>query len=302
VSLTTPFTELVGCRVPIQLAGMGGASSPELAAAVTNAGGLGMLSGITDVEVDASPVGVNFLAPFLDRSAVEQAAGWARLVEVFYGDPDPALVGLIHASGALAGWQVGSVDEAKAAVDAGCDVVVAQGVEAGGHVRGTVPLLPLLDGVLDAVGVPVVAAGGIGCARAMAGALAAGASAVRVGTRFVATHEANAHPEYQQALVDARAGDTVLTECFSLFWEHAPHRVLRAAVEAAEAFDGGMVGEGVPRFSAQPPERATTGTVAAMALYAGESVGAVRAVVPAADVVRELSEGAEALLRAWASG
>ena len=114
VTLTTSFTELVGCRVPLQLAGMGGASSPELAEAVTNAGGLGMVSGLADVDVDASPVGVNFLAPFLDRARVEEVATWARLVEVFYGDPDRALVELIHAGGALAGWQVGSVDEAKA--------------------------------------------------------------------------------------------------------------------------------------------------------------------------------------------
>src|SRR5204863_9454556 len=124
-------------------------------------------------------------------------------------------------------WQVGSVDEARAAVDAGCDFIVAQGVEAGGHVRGQIGLLPLLDRVLDVVGVPVVAAGGIGTARAMAAALAAGASAVRVGTRFVASQEADTHPDYAQALIDAGPGDTVLTTTVAVMCPGAPHRVLR---------------------------------------------------------------------------
>src|SRR5207248_5682729 len=107
---------------------------------------------------------------------------------------------IVHAGKALAAWQVGSLEEAQAAVDAGCDFIVAQGVEAGGHVRGRISLLPLLDEVLPVVGIPVVAAGGIGTARAMAAALAAGASAVRVGTRFVAAVESEAHPHYKEAL------------------------------------------------------------------------------------------------------
>src|SRR5438309_7413732 len=178
--LTTKFTELVGCTFPLQQAGMGGVTTPQLAAAVANAGGLGML-GVPMAEMVADlldatngqtsgPIGVNFLMPFVDHAAVAAAAEKARLVEFFYAQPDPALVKLAHDGGALACWQVGSADEARAAVDAGCDLIVAQGVEAGGHVRGTVALLPLLDGVLDVVDVPVVAAGGIGTARAMAAA------------------------------------------------------------------------------------------------------------------------------------
>jgi enoyl-[acyl-carrier protein] reductase II len=96
----------------------------------------------------------------------------------------------------MAFWQVGSRQEAVAAAQAGCDLVVAQGIRAGGHVRGTVGTFPLLEEVLEAVDVPVLAAGGIGTARAMAAALIAGADGVRVGTRFVATPEAGAHPEY----------------------------------------------------------------------------------------------------------
>ncbi len=317
--LHTRFTELVGCAWPLQQAGMGGVAGVELAAAVTRVGALGTLGGVLvppPVLADAldqlraatpGAVGVNFLMPFLDPAQVEVAAARARVVEFFYGDPDPALVEIVHRGGALACWQVGSVGEATAAARAGCDLIVAQGTEAGGHVRGEMALLPLLGEVLDAVDVPVIAAGGIGTARAMAAALAAGAAAVRVGTRFVATQEANAHPEYLRALVAARAEDTVLTQAFSVMWPNAPHRVLRSAVAAAEGLTGEVAGEieilgarqPLPRFAVPAPTRSTTGSIAAMALYAGESVGAVRAVVPAAEVVRELAGGAERLLERW---
>ena len=208
----------------------------------------------------------------------------------------------------MAGWQVGSTDEARAAVDAGCDFVIAEGIEAGGHVRGELPLLLLLDEVLNLVEQPVVAAGGIATARAMAAALAAGASAVRVGTRFVASTESGAHPRYVALLLRARATDTALTTTFSTGWPDAPHRVLRSCVEAAQAFRGDIVGEQhldssttpIPRFAPPPPGGITTGEIDAMALYAGQSVGMVGDVKPAAAIVAELADGAERLLRRWA--
>ena len=309
--LTTRFTELVGCDIPLQQAGMGGVATADLAAAVSAAGALGMLggAGIASADLAASfdevagrtdaPVGINFLMPFVDPAAVEIASSRARVVEFFYGDPDPKLVDIAKAGGALTCWQVGSPDEARQAVDAGCDLVVAQGVEAGGHVRGTVGLLPLLDGVLDAVTVPVVAAGGIGTARGVAAALTAGADAVRVGTRFVVADEANTHPEYAQALIDATPTDTVLTTTFSFMWPDAPHRVLASCVDAAKAFAGDSVGETVmggqhmpvPRLAPPCPGRTTTGTIGAMALYAGQSVGAVTKTQPAAEIVAELTAG-----------
>jgi len=315
--LITRFTQLVGCTVPLQQAGMGGVALGELAAAVSTAGGLGMIGG---VRLSASfltnhldelarqtpgPFGVNFLMPFLDRQCLEIAAAKARVIEFFYADPDPALVQLVHQAGALACWQVGSLLEARQAADAGCDFIVAQGTEAGGHVRGRIGLLPLLDQVLNAVQVPVVAACGIGSARGMAACLAAGADAVRVGTRFVATPESMAHPNYKDALVRAEPQDTVLTEAYSVWWPHAPHRVLRSCVQEAERFAGETVAETVfgdtmrpvPRFATPAPLRTTIGKVEAMALYAGESVAAVHAVQPAAEIVRELAEGAERLLR-----
>src|SRR5207245_4743834 len=97
------------------------------------------------------PFGVNFLMPFFDRAVLDTVAPRVPLVEWYWSQPDPVLVGVAHDAGALAAWQVGSVDEALAGVDAGCDVIVAQGIEAGGHVRGPIGLLPLLDGVLAAV-------------------------------------------------------------------------------------------------------------------------------------------------------
>ena len=313
--LTTRFTTLVGCSHPLQLAPMGRIGTPELAAEVTNAGGLGMLPGtvaraalepmLNEVAaVTPGPFGVNFLLPFLDPDAVDAAASSARLVEFFYGDPDPGLVGRVHAAGALAGWQIGSVAEARAAVEAGCDVVVAQGTEAGGHVRGRLALFPLLEQVLGTVGVPVVAAGGIATGRTVAAALAAGADAVRVGTRFAAAHESAAHPDYVEALLRAVGEDTVLTEAFGLDWPHAPHRVLRSCLEAAEALDEAVVavreegGREVPmqRWASTPPSRNVRGRVAAMALYAGEGVAAVQRVQPAGEIVCELVEEAETLL------
>ena len=292
---------------------MANVATLQLAAAVADAGGLGMVVPTDDTAdmldrlsaMTSGVFGINFLMPFIDLGSVEAAASRARVVEFFYGAPDAGLVGRVHQGGALAAWQVGSADEARAAVDAGCDFVVAQGTEAGGHVRGELGLVVLLAEVLDRVDVPVVAAGGIGTARAMAAALAAGAGGVRVGTRFVASTESGAHPRYIEELLRAGAADTVLTTRFSVWWPDAPHRVLRSCVEAADAFPGDVVGEDhgrvsatpIPRFAPPPPSEATTGAIEAMALYAGQSVGAVRSVQPAAVIVAELADGAERLLR-----
>lgn len=319
--LDTAFTRLTGCRVPIQLAGMP-IVTLELARAVADAGGLPMLSTLRmpvafladTLEKFASggdaPVGVNIIVPFLDKEALAVAADRARVIEFFYGDPDPALVETVHAAGALACWQIGSLDEAVAADRSGCDMVVAQGIEAGGHVRGRLELFPLLAQVLEAVQIPVIAAGGIGTGQAMAAALAAGAAAVRVGTRFVAAQESSAHPTYVNELIRARAQDTVLTEAFANLWPGAPHRVLTSCIDAAVALDDDVVGTGaiggvsyqVPRFATPTPNRDTVGNVEAMALYAGRSVDAVRKVQPAAEIVRELADGAERLLRVWSGG
>lgn len=323
--LTTRFTKLVGCSIPIQQAGMGTLSNPRLAAAITNAGGLGMLSVAggtpdevarwldTTCEITSGPIGANFLMPFVDpetaHKCVAAAAARARVVDFFYAEPDSALIDTVHGTGALASWQVGSRQEAIAAVKAGCDFIIAQGIEAGGHVRGKISLMALLNEVLEVVEVPVLAAGGIGSGRTMAAALAAGADGVRVGTRFIAAEESEAHPQYIEALIMAEAKDTVYTDVFSYGWPDAPHRVLRSSVEAAQAFEGEIVGEvldeetgerhSIHRFQVGTIRKVTSGTIAAMPHWSGESVDGVKRVQPAAEIVHELADEAEQLLRRW---
>ncbi len=153
----------------------------------------------------------------------------------------------------------------------------------------------------------MVATGGIATGRAMAAALAAGADAVRIGTRFVAAEESAAHPEYVRALLAAQPEDAVFTETFSQGFPHAPHRVLRSSIAAAQAGGGEIVAEmamgeahmPIPRYAPPPPTLGTTGDMAAMALYAGQTVGSVTRVQPAAAIVREMAEEAERLLRKW---
>jgi len=326
--LRTRFTDLVGCSVPIQQAGMGSLANPKLAGAIANAGGQGMVSwngmppAVLAAQLDEvrrqtqGVIGVNFLVPDLEEEreyicqGLEVAATRANVIDFFWADPDASLVDRAHAGGALVSWQVGSRAEAVAAADAGCDVIIAQGIEAGGHVRGQVGLLALLDQIIEAVDVPVLAAGGIGTGRDLAAVLAAGADGVRLGTRFVAAEEAGAHPTYVKALIAAEAEDTVYTEVFSVGWPDAPHRCLRAAIEAATAFEGDVVGERfsayhgkrmpVHRFQSMTATQDTTGHIEAMPLWAGESVGGVKRLQPAAEIVTELVEEAEKLLRRWA--
>jgi nitronate monooxygenase len=299
----TRFTDLIGCRLPIQQAGMSGPATPTLARAVAAAGGLGMIGigrqtravveqYIADVQGAPGVVGCTMIAPFVRDEVAELAADQFDVIEFFYDWPEARRVPV----GPIVGWQVGSVDEARAAVDAGCSYVIAQGFEAGGHVRGTMPLRELLAGVRAAVDVPVVAAGGIGTRADVAAAMDAGADAVRVGTRFVVCEESNAHPQYIDALVAATATDTVLTEAFGVGWPNAPHRVLRSAIERAETSpdevgatataDGQSIV--MPRFGVSVPTREATGDIAAMALYAGTSVDAVHNTPTAAEVIAEL--------------
>jgi len=281
--LRTRFTELVGCELPLQLATLGGVGTTELAAAVASSGGLGMVPGGVDLPACSGneAAGAGFLMPFEpSRDVVADAARRARVVEFFYGAPSTDLVRTVHDAGALCAWQVGSPEEAMAAEAAGCDLVVAQGREAGGHVRGTTPLRLLLPAVLGRVTIPMVAAGGVATAESVAELLVQGAAAVRIGTRFAACEESAAHPDYVAALIAARsAADTVLTTHFGEGWPDAPHRVLRVALEKAERSGNRGVG---------PPSRYEPGDVSDRAMYAGEGVAAITQVSSARDVVREL--------------
>jgi NAD(P)H-dependent flavin oxidoreductase YrpB (nitropropane dioxygenase family) len=303
--------ELWRSELPIQLAPMGGVSAtPRLALAVSAAGGHAMypalalpppaLAPAVEALTDADAAfGVNFIVPMMDPGSLELVLERARYVDFFLADPDPALVERVHAAGALCGWQVETSEEARAAEAAGCDVVIAKAWESGGRKRVEGPaLLPLLDGVLDAVSLPVVAAGGIATARGVAAVLAAGAGGARVGTRFIAAAESDAHPDWVAAVLAARPEDAVVSEAFNEgLVPPGPHRVLRSSIEAATALPEGTAGVirmagaeiPVPRFGPQPPTRESTGATHAMAHYAGQSAGAIHEVVPAAEIVADLA-------------
>ena len=321
--LSTRFTELVGCTVPLQQAPMGLLTPPRLALEVARAGGVGSVSAPLGtepqqlaaqldawVDAGAGALAVNFITEQVDPAAVAVAGSRVRIVEFFWSTPHAKLVDAAHEGGALVNWQVGSLPDAVLAAEAGVDVVTVQGREAGGHVRGDTPLLPLLTSVLRAVDVPVLAAGGIAEPRAMAAVLAAGAAGVRIGTRFIAASESGAHPEYVLALLAAGPESTEITDGFAecpMCATLPRARVLRSAIAAVDALDQETVGtmpspDGEqplpPRFGL-PPHKDVSGQIHAMALYAGSGVEHITDVRPAADIVRELAEGAEALLRAW---
>ena len=325
--MRTPLCQRLGIEVPIIQAPLGGAVGPTLAAAVSNAGGLGMLvpwrADLDTVrrqiretrELTGRPFGVNLNLDFPqeERLAVclEERV---PVISFFWRDPS-LLVSRAKAGGAAVLHSVGSVAEARRAVDCGVDVVVAQGWEAGGHVRGTVATLPLVPSVIDAVApTPVVAAGGIADGRGLAAVLALGADAAWIGTRFLASTEAAIHPHYRERVLQASAADTVYLEnLFDRGWENAPHRVLRnRTVEQWEAAGrpafGQRPGEGeaiarssagaqVVRYQAHTPGAGTEGEIEELPMWVGQSVGLVSKLQPAAEIVREIVDEADTILR-----
>jgi nitronate monooxygenase len=316
----TALTRILGIDVPIVQAPIANLTCPELVAGVSNAGALGMLSvtwrepeEIRSLlrrirELTDRPFGVNLVLAWNMRKRLEVCLEeGVPVVSFFWGDPAPYL-GHVHEAGAVAMLTVGSAEHARIAVDQGVDILVAQGWEAGGHVIGSVATLPLVPSVVDAAGgTPVVAAGGIADGRGLAAVLALGAAGAWIGTRFVASEEALAHPEHQERVVRAKETDTVYTTLFNVGWEDAPHRVLRNSTVAAwedagsPATDRPGEGETVARlpdgteavrYSDYEPAVGMTGEVEALAHYAGQSAGLVRQVQPAGVIVREIAGGA----------
>ncbi|WP_435603041.1 NAD(P)H-dependent flavin oxidoreductase [Streptomyces sp. bgisy130] len=221
MTLTTAFTELLGVRHPIALAPMGGSAGGALAAAVSRGGGFGILGSaygdpewlareVPIVSRTEGPWGIGFLTWGIDLAAVELALSYGpTAVMLSFGDPSP-YTEHVRRAGALLILQVTDLEEAKQAVDLGADVIVAQGIESGGHgsVRGR-STLPFVPAVVDLVGpVPVLAAGGIADGRGVAAALALGAAGALIGTRFQATTESLVTPSISQAIVDGRGQDT----------------------------------------------------------------------------------------------
>ncbi len=327
--MQTPLCSLLDVDRPIVQAPIGSATCPDLAAAVADAGAVGHLA-VTWRSLDDTrdvirrthertdgAFAVNLALddrtthrPTDDHLDAALDAG-ADVVSLSFGDPAPH-VDRIHDAGATVLATVGTAAEAREAERAGVDAVVAQGWEAGGHLQSDVATMPLVPRVVDAVDVPVIAAGGIADGRGVAAALTLGADGAWLGTRFVACEEANVVDDYRERVADADATDAVRTDLFDKGWPGRDHRVLEnSTIEAWE--QAGRPGPGerpgesdtvgaypdghpVERYGDDIPVAGATGETEAWALYAGQSAGLADEVRPAAEVVDALVAEAEAAL------
>jgi nitronate monooxygenase len=315
--LTTALTDRFALRYPILNAPMTPAAGGALARAVSDAGALGFLG--VDVNGDVATLradvataregdpqrafGIGFLIWVLDRRPDLLAAAIdlrPALVSISFGDPTP-YVEPLHRAGIAVASQVQSREAALRAQAAGVDLIVAQGTEAGGH-TGQIATLPLLQIVLDLVDDrPVLAAGGIGGPRGVAAALAAGAAGVWMGTPFLLAQEARVTDEARRTLIASTEGDTVLTSVFDRAQGYAwpaqfPGRALRNAfTERWHGHEDELVAtpEAIAAYEAAKRER----DYRLAHVYAGESVGLQSRIRPAAEIVRAIGDGAEALLR-----
>jgi nitronate monooxygenase len=331
--LRTRLCELLEIDVPVFAAPMGPEiTGLELAAAVSNAGGLGIISfggypppalkeRIKKLRsLTSRPFGVNILlngphlplpeAAWVDACIEERVP----LLSFFWGDPSP-YVEKAHRAGIRVCHQVGSVSAAKRAQSAGADFIIAQGIEAGGHIAGTVSTMVLVPRVVDSVQpTPVLAAGGIADGRGLAAALALGAEGVVLGTRLLAATECNAHEIYKQKILAASEEDTVRTTLFGNGWPNAPHRTLRtrfvdewlphekrgSELRSDEPVIGQITLGGMrlplARFATIPPAHDAEGEIESMALFAGQSAGLVHEIKPAGDIIHDMVRQAAQIL------
>ncbi len=315
--LKTRLTDILGVEHPVMLAGMGGVSYHRLVAAVSEAGGYGTFGASTMsgdgmvAEMRAAraltdkPFGVDLLTALPDRLLADVETLIREGATVFaagLGVPRD-VIALCHEKNVLVLSMCGKVRHAIAAVEAGCDIVVAQGTEAGGH-TGQVATFPLIPQIVDAVDgrVPVVAAGGIFDGRGLAAALALGAAGVWIGTRFIATPEARSAPGYKEALLRTAEDDTVVSKAFTgktlravrnsmtTHFEKHPEELKPFPTQLIAAMEGGWMHLGA--------DESTTGVDPDRECYpAGQGVGAINSIEPAADILHRMVEEAEAVLR-----
>jgi nitronate monooxygenase len=313
-AVATSLRDMLGIELPIVQAPM--ADVPQLAAAVSNTGALGMVTLTWSADPGAvvretaaltsRPFGANFVLTDDRQRALDQALGAGlRIVSFMWGDPS-SYIDTVHDAGGVAMLTVGSAEEARRAVASGVDVIVAQGWEAGGHVWSTVATLPLVPAVVDAVTpVPVIAAGGIGDARGVAAVIALGAEAAWLGTRFLLAEEMPIHEDYRRHLLAAAETDPRwYANLYEVGWPDSPHRALRnSTARAWEAAgspppgqrpgEGDVIGhfasgEAIVRYEPAPPMVGTTGDIEALSMWAGQGVALARKTQPAADIVAEL--------------
>ena len=336
-ALETRLTREYGVRHPFVGAGMGFIAHEQLAAAVTNAGGLGVLGASPDPAgslpvmvgrlraLTSGPFGVDLICadtgfgPASTDAHIDACVQLDVPLVVFHHDPPPGRwVNMLRAAGICVWMQASSPELAAAAIELGVNGIVAQGSEAGGHARGHIPLHALLATIRhNWPDMLVLGAGGISDGTAAAAALRAGADGVWVGTALVAAEEANAHPEYKRRLIDS-PGRTWRTNAFGPEWPDQPYRLLATpVVRGADTRVGGTELEkpgaigrtrlfphsvnmpyDMPMRSALPPTPETSGDWESMVYPAGEGVGAVRRTAPAAEIVRQMMSQAYDILTA----
>ncbi|HPG24666.1 MAG TPA: nitronate monooxygenase [Myxococcota bacterium] len=312
--IKTPVCELFGIEVPIFLAGMGGVAYADVCAAVSEAGGYGTLGMAAESpdgirremrrvrEQTDKPFGVDLLAALPEQMMaaidviIEEGAS-AFIAGL--GVPGP-VVERCHEAGLLVMSMCGKVSHASAAQEAGCDVVVAQGTEAGGH-TGRVAGMALIPQVVDAVDIPVLAAGSIVDGRGLAAALAFGAQGVWMGTRFIASHEARAADVYKKRIGEIREEDTIVTRCYSgkpmrvitnayvEERERDPDSILRFPEQMFASMRTDVMSALAGRTEGIDPERA--------AMPCGQGAGAIHDVLSCREIVEKTMREAETTLR-----
>lgn len=310
--LHTPLCDLLGIEYPVVLAGMGGVSMHRLVAAVSNAGGLGVIGAATldadelrreirkTRELTDKPFAVDLLAPIPDMIRPQVQVVFDEGIKIFVaGLAVPReFIDEMHERGMIVMVMIGKVRHAIKSEQAGADVVAAQGTEAGGH-TGEVGGLALVPQVVDAVKIPVLAAGGIADGRGLVAALALGAQGVVVGTRFIATPEAQAAPQYRQAILHSAEADTVRTRCYTgkpartirnhynEEWERKADQIQPFPMQVGISVQEGVMDYmGIGRGA--DPDRSF--------MPAGQGMGLIRQIKPAGEVLVDIVREAEAVL------
>lgn len=315
--MKTRITELFGIEHPLVLAPMAGTSTAPLVAAVSAAGGLGLL-GVPSVQgpewlreqseavraTTANPYGAGFIQWVVEqRPELLDEALRLRLpvISLSFGRPE-VYIERVKMAGLRVIYQAQTVDLARRAAAAGADAIVAQGTEAGGH-TGRVSTLPLVPAIVDAVSpVPVIAAGGIADGRGIAAALMLGAEGVWLGTRFVASAESQTHPNTRKRIVEADSADTVLTHVYDIvsgaaFPDEFAGRALRNEFTALWHGREDELVEVVDKERPVVQSAQRSGDTGLSVVYAGEASGLIHDAPPAAAIVQRLMAEAEAILR-----
>jgi enoyl-[acyl-carrier protein] reductase II len=318
MGLRTPICDLLDIEVPIFLAGMGGVAYADVCAAVSEAGGFGTLGMAAETperirdemrevrRLTKKPFGVDLLAALPEQmsAAIDVIVGEGAAAFIAGLGVPETIIETCHRAGLKVMSMCGKVSHAVRAEQAGCDVVVAQGTEAGGH-TGQVGGMALVPQIVDAVSIPVLAAGSIVDGRGLAAALAFGAQGAWIGTRFIASKEARAADVYKRRITEIRDEDTAVTRCYSgkpmrvirnrwvEDWERRPHEILPFPEQMMSSTREGVFGITHPKRPELDPERSC--------MPCGQGAGAVREILSCAEIVERIAGEAEETVRRLAA-